>query len=206
MKSHNHIDRRSFVAGGSGALAVAMTAGPAHASRLQLLRLHPSRFMAGLVFDVAYAVFVEIAADEVVRSVRGGRRTILPSSTSVRASVVTPTRIRREPVFDMEGYKASIVTLGLVDYQIEQRERIKLLLRDANDDQLRRYAETRLYLHRERVPLVPDGKNLSFVVERDTPFDEILSTQAVDLPESEKKRHVENLIEVTGVNVFQSYV
>lgn len=206
MQIQNQLDRRRFLAGGSSALTVALAAGPAHASRLQLLRLHPSRFIAGLVFDVAYAVFVEIAADEVVRSVRGGRRSLLPSSASVRASVVAPARIKREPVFDMEAYKASIVTLGLVDYEIERREQIRLLLREANADEMRRYAETRLYLHHERVPLVTDGKNLSFLVDRDTPFDEILSTHAVDLPESEKKRHVENLIAVTGVDVFQSYV
>ena len=206
MKPENQHSRRRFLANSGSALTLALAGGPAHASRLQLLRLHPSRFIAGLVFDVAYAVFVRLAKDVVVQMVQSGSRSGLLSSASLRASVIAPVRIQPELVFDMAAYKASIVTLGIVDYEVHRRKQIKLLLREANDDQMRRFEETRLYLHRERVPLVPDGKNLSFLVERDTSFDEILSTRAVDLPESDRQRHVENLISATGVNVFQSYV
>lgn len=203
----NSMNRRQFLAysaaGAAGLLlpTQAAVAGVTDiADVVRLLRLHPVRFFAGLVFDFARAVLVDFASDAVVAALREGRRPL--------HVVLGESKSRGEESaaeFRHTNYKASTVVLGVADYEAYKERELRLLLTDPQ--QKARFQTMVDYLRSEgiRVKLAGASKSdpLDSRVSPDNP-DALFMLDYIQM-EKHQADHYRNLIAATGTTAFNNW-
>ena len=204
MAGENSIDsirRRQFLAysaaGAAGLLlpAQATVAGITDITDvLRLLRLHPVRFIAGLVFDVAKAVLVDFASDAVVTALRNGQR---PANVALGSTSGTESAA----AFHHTPYKASTVVLGVADYDVYKEQQLRLLLRDPQ--QIARFQTTLDYLKSENIRVKLAGADKSDAVGGFS-HDELFTLDYIQM-EKHQEEHYRNLIVATKTTAFDGW-
>lgn len=174
--------------------------GQAAASRwLWLLHLHPTRLIGGLVLNAVKTLVVKPTLKSGVRALLAGE----PLSDPLRFAVAP---LLKELDFWHPGYKASVVRLGLVDYESDRSRQIALALRD-DPEARQRFLQLRDYLREEKLRVkLTDGER-SVPVTADTSVDDLFTLDYL-IDERDPERlplHYEHLIQVTQVGVFDPW-
>ena len=194
----NNTTRRQFSAGLAAVSAsLILPYNAANAGVLDLLKLHPSRFFAGLAFNIAKVVFVRLAADFIVSRLKSGKSVYRYAGNS---NYYQSTSVSYNPA----NYKSSLIMDDLIDYEIKQDLHIEAVLKSADEDYLRRLEIARQYLRLEKIPVAfwNSQQEASRLVREDEPFDNLLSVIWFDLNDAKKSEHYNRLIEETGNTVF----
>lgn len=200
--SIHSINRRQFLAySAAGAAGLLLPTSPAHAVTdiadvWRLMRLHPVRFIAGLVFDVAKAVLVDFASDAVVAALREGRR---PLHVALGESKSRGEESAAE--FRHANYKASTVVLGVADYEAYKEHELRLLLTDPQ--QKARFQTMVDYLRSEGIRVKLAGADKSDAVGGFSP-DAMFTLDYIQM-EKHQADHYRNLIAATGTTAFNNW-
>lgn len=199
--SIHSINRRQFLAysaaGAAGLLlpTQAAVAGVTDiADVLRLMRLHPVRFIAGLVFDVAKAVLVDFASDAVVTALRNGQR---PANVALGSTSGTESAAE----FRHTPYKASTVVLGVADYDVYKEQQLRLLLSDPQ--QQARFQTTLDYMKSENIRVKLAGADKSDEVGGFSP-DAMFTLDYIQM-EKHQEDHYRNLIAATKTTAFDQW-
>lgn len=194
--SIHSINRRQFLAysaAGAAGLLLPTQAVANSADIESLTRLHPVRFVAGLVLDVAKAVVVEFAKDTVVAALRDGHfPSITLGSTSGTESAAD---------FRHANYKASAVVLGVADYEAYKERQLRLMLKDK--EQQARYQSTLDYLKSEGIRVKLADWEISQPIGAFSPDD--LFTLDYFQMDKHQEDHYRNLIAATKTTAFEHW-
>ncbi len=196
----NSMNRRQFLAySAAGAAGLLLPTSPAHAVTdiadvWRLMRLHPVRFIAGLVFDVAKAVLVDFASDAIVTALRNGQR---PANVALGSTSGTESAAE----FRHTPYKASTVVLGVADYDVYKEQQLRLLLSDPQ--QQARFQTTLDYLKSENIRVKLAGADKSDAVGGFSP-DAMFTLDYIQM-EKHQDDHYRNLIAATGTTAFNNW-
>lgn len=193
---NNAINRREFIkySLASGAMVYIPISQASFWSWGTLLRLHPSRFFAGLIFDVAKAIFVRVAAKEVVSYLYTNN--LFPSYYAPQYLNAPPVD---EPTFRHAGYKTSIISLDLATYATDSKRMIKLEL--DRKQQIEKFVNIRQYLVDEKIKIKLADKNVSYLVSKEMEPDDFFSLDYM-LLESKEVEHYKNLNQLSKSKVF----
>lgn len=166
-------------------------------------KITPARLLAGMLFDVALGVVVELATDsvkELIASGRGygGHSWRSPSSRrSLRMS-----RLENETDFTVNSYKASIVQLGPVDFEVLPRRAFgqDVFKLNYNLKADRERAENIItYLKDEKIAVKTVGMEYALKVkEIGDSFDAYQLLSVTRLTGKNMEEHYRNLIKITG--------
>lgn len=170
-----------------------------------LLRLHPVRFVAGLVYDTARSVIVDVASKYIVDKLKEKHYSPEEAnkyfSSSIRycqglCSGENTRSIQYVP------YKASIVTLGISEYQPHIKREIIIEL--ADELQISRYNIILDYLRDEKIPVkLPQWENVK-ILGADIEPDDMLNIERWTMSEYQEN-HYYNLIGATRTSSFQDW-
>lgn len=193
------VNRRQFLAYGvAGAASLVIPVGAAQAASpmdvFTLMRLHPVRFVAGLVFDVAMAVVVEFAKDAIVAALRDGNRPVVALGRS--------SGTERASEFQHANYKASVVVLGVADYEAYRARQLRLLLN--NPQQMQRYQVALDYLRDERIRIKLADREYSQPAGADTVPDDLFTMDYFQM-DNHQEQHYRNLLAATGTSAFDDW-
>ena len=165
-------------------------------------KLQPTRLIAGLIFDVGKAVVVSLVSDAIVDSLSSRRysrstayRDFGFSTRSIGLSSLGNESFRPVP------YKASVITLGIADYELHPKRKIKMKIESEAEE--RRFATVLRYLQDERIRIQIGEMEYARPANeyRFLEPDDLLTLQSWDLA-GEQERHVQELITATGVSAF----
>lgn len=203
------MQRRTFVhyslVAGSAVLlpdvAEAGTLGRLYRAARFCTRLHPARFVAGLVFDgVSEVALRPVRRSRFRRFVKGVR---LAKSTLEYFD--SPSQMYSER-FDHDPYKAATAIYGVSDYEVyakARQERVRLLL--TRDVDKRRFDQIVQYYRDERVKLKCFDEPKTFYVGRDLEPDDLFNIDYIAF-KGEQRRHYENLLSLTENRAFSELV
>lgn len=163
-----------------------------------LLRLHPVRFVGGLIFSLARAVVVRLASDmmvsALVKGVRGGYSGGMPhlgASDNLTGEI-----------FKHANYKASIITLGESDYLVHEQRQLALALEDPS--QLARFQMALDYLRDEKIEARLAGMSYARPLGSDTEPDDLCTIDLLKMDQHQKV-HYQNLITATSTTAFNDW-
>jgi len=168
----------------------------ANADRLmRITRLHPVRFIGGLIFDVAKSVVVDLIAEEIVEKIKEIRE---------RPPVATLSQLpQNETTFKHPVYKRAVVRLGLCAATEHKQREIALQLVDSEQNQ--RFGNLRDYFKDEKIRVKLAHDSYSHAVTVDTIPDDLFTLDYIAVDEKHRQRHYENMIEISGVKVFDEW-
>ena len=109
-------------------------------------KLQPTRLIAGLIFDVGKAVVVSLVSDAIVNSLsshRYSRSTAYRDFGSSTRSIGLSSL--ENETFSPVPYKASVITLGIADYELHPKRKIRMKIE--SEEERRRFATVLRYLH-----------------------------------------------------------
>lgn len=165
----------------------------AQAGIWSLLKLHPVRFVAGLIFNEVAPILVRWAVGGVVDLFSGHRSSY--GSTSYGA-------LTNEAQFNHPAYKAAIVTLGVADFEKHRQRQLRLLLNDAVDTE--RFGLVVHYLRDERISLKTAGTEISYLAGLDLEPDDLFTLDYFVMGD-QPARHYKALENITKVDVFKQW-
>lgn len=160
-----------------------------------LTRLHPVRFVAGLIFDIIRSVFVELAADTIVSALYKGQRPkgiILGNSNGME----------NMSEFRHANYKASAVILGVSDYEVHKKNKLRILL--SNLTQEEKFNNVVAYLRDENIRIKTSGMEYSNLIGYDVEPDDLFALDYFQFP-SHKERHYKNIIKISDSDTFKNW-
>jgi len=173
----------------------------------ELARLHPVRFLGGLMFDIAYVVVVDVASDYGSEWVKGQIEELRHGDSGPAVAAALPRALPAPPSgetrFSHPVYKVSVVRMGIADWQEHERRQIALLLKDPA--QRARFETLRDYLKDEKIRVMLADGEYSQPVTSDTSADDIATLDYLTIDEDKKPLHYKNLIDATGVGVFDRW-
>ena len=189
------ITRRSMLQYGTTAtFAFGTTPGFARNDSLALLRLHPSRFIAGLAFDIGRAVVVDLVSDAIVGHFRstGRVRSVRLGSSSSGS-------------WHADRYRVSLAVIKAASLRTSRRDQIALEINHATEEQTKRMKIARDYLVAEKLDVAfwASPQQASRRVEPDEPYDNLFSIEWFGSSTIDQERHYAQLIRETGVNAFR---
>jgi hypothetical protein len=158
--------------------------------------------IAGLIFDLGKAVVVSLVSDAIVNSLSSRHysrsaayRDFGSSTRSVGLSSL------KEESFTPVPYKASVITLGIADYELHPKRKIRMKIEDEAEKQ--RFETVLRYLQDERIRIQIGEMEYARPANeyRFLEPDDLLTLQSWDLA-GEQERHVQELITATGVSAF----
>ncbi len=195
--------RRRFICSSAalfgGALIPSVT--PAlNMNYLQIQRLHPVRFIAGLVFNLAQAVVIKVVADEIVQALKQHDMQLL--AKQARLETCDHGICIEGSNFQHPNYKASMVVLGVANYEAHKERQLRLLMED--QAQQERIRDTLQYLRDERIDVRLHGDLYSRRVSLDTEPDDLFTLDYL-LMASHQEQHYMNLIDITGTQAFKGW-
>jgi len=195
-----HISRRKFIAYTTASTAgLLISSNSAVIARdadvFSLMRLHPVRFVAGLVFDIFRSVVVELAKDAIVSALYSGHR-----PTGVR--LANSHGMESVGDFKHPNYKASAIILGVSDYEAHRRRKLKLLLEsELQGNRFRKLVE---YLRDERIRIKTSEMEYSYPIGLDIEPDDLFMLDYFQI-RSNTETHYKNLIDLTGSTAFKEW-
>ncbi|MCI5149489.1 MAG: hypothetical protein D3916_08895, partial [Candidatus Electrothrix sp. MAN1_4] len=156
MHDHKELTRRQFMAytvvGAAGLMLPAVGEAGLWSCIKYAARLQPTRLIAGLIFDVGKAVVVSLVADAIVDSLSSRRysrsaayRNFGSGTRSIGLSSLKNESFRPVP------YKASVITLGIADYELHPKRKIKMKIE--SEAEKRRFATVLRYLQDEKIKI-----------------------------------------------------
>ncbi|PID46490.1 MAG: hypothetical protein CSB47_03805 [Proteobacteria bacterium] len=163
-----------------------------------LLRLHPVRFIGGLIFSLARAVVVKLASDMVVSALMKGIR---GSSHDSATRLGVSDNLMGE-TFKHANYKASIITLGQSDYRVHEQRQLALALNDPA--QLQRFQQALDYLRDEKIEVRLAGMSYARPLGSDTEPDDLCTIDLLKMNQHQRN-HYHNLISATGTTAFKDW-
>lgn len=168
-----------------------------------VMRLHPARFVAGLVIDIATEVLVSLVSDKVVSDLRKGDR------SEIKALVLASTNGMETPEqFRHPNYKASLAVLGNVNVAPSANERqLSLLLED--EDQKKRFQKILTYLRsvevrKDNPRLQLAGMSITKEVPESLEPDDLFSLSLLRFDKN-APLHYQQLINITDNSVFKNW-
>ncbi len=162
-------------------------------------RLHPTRFVGGLILDIAEAVLVDLASGYIADQLRAGQIAV----GTVTVSATVPQNEGGAGAFDHVGYKVSVVRLGVVDYRANQRRLLALLLKEPGQEA--RFAALRDYLRDERIRVKLADADYSQLPGVDLTPDDLFTLDYLDVSAERLPEHYRNLIQASGARVFDTW-
>jgi len=203
--NHKGLSRRDFVrlTIGSG-LSLAALPHLAHASSWDYVkssvrvafftsRLHPGRFVAGVIFDGIYEVLVKPLTISAYN-------TFVDSMGNSRPELTSYQQLPRGEILNPFHYKAAIVVYGVADYEEYKKNQIKIKL--TRDIDLNRFAQIRDYLNDEKIRFRTKSSHLVSTVGHDLEPDELFDTEYFIYGKNEET-HISNILSLTKNNVFK---
>ena len=161
----------------------------------------PYVFIAGLVFNLARAVVVELASDFIVAKLAGrhysARAANRAFGTSYKAA--SSANLRNEKSFQRVPYKASVITLGIADYQYHAKRTFQLALLD--DTQISRFNEVLAYLRDEKIAIKIAGAGFAKPAGEYLEPDDLFTMERWTLGKHQQA-HVQQLISLTKTTAF----
>ena len=192
------LSRRQFLgytAASAGGLLLPTQSMAGDMSWTTLLRLHPVRFIGGLLFGLARSVVVKLASDVIVSQLRSGNR------SSFRLGSATSGSLTQEN-FKHVNYKASIITLGQSDYRVHEQRQLALSLEDPA--QLQRFQQALDYLRDEKIEARLAGMEYARPLGKDTEPDDLCTIEILKMNHHQRD-HYQNLIATTGTQAFKNW-
>jgi len=190
-------DRRRLLQALAATPALFLPAG--EASAMTWTHLHPTRFVGGLILDLAAAVLIDLASGYIADQLRAGQVAV----GTVTVSAAVPRNEGGAGAFDHVGYKVSVVRLGVVDYQAHQRRLLALLLKEPGQEA--RFAALRDYLRDERIRVKLADADYSQLLGADLIPDDLFTLDYLDVPAERIPEHYRNLIQASGARVFDTW-
>ena len=192
----NMISRREFLkySLASGVIILIPTTQASFWNWGTLLRLHPTRFIAGLIFDVAKAVFVRVASSAVVSYLSSNNSFPASYSPSFSSSLQIS-----EPTFRHAGYKTSIVSLSLATYEKDTTRIIRINI--DKKQQVEKFINIRQYLTDEKIKIKLADKNVSYLASIEMEPDDFFTMDYMLLGANEIE-HYKNLNQLSNSTVF----
>ncbi|MCI5146812.1 MAG: hypothetical protein D3923_15130 [Candidatus Electrothrix sp. AR3] len=171
------------------------------------VRLQPTRLIAGLIFDIGKAVVVSLVSDAIVSSL--SRRHY--SRSEAYRHFASSTRstglgsLGNETHFKPVPYKASVITLGIADYELHPERTFKMELKSEAEKQ--RFETVLRYLQDERIKIKIAGMEYAKPANEfsDLEPDDLLTLERWHL-EGNKETHMKELIAATKVSAFNHLV
>ena len=208
MSKQLQLSRHQFLAytvASSTALLIPNIAPAASFKITDLMRLHPVRFIAGLIFSIARSVVVRMASDYLVTTLRqqvitGHKANQLYGNKIVSCSGNDCQDNGNQ--FKHVNYKASVITLGVADYREHEQRQLALLLQ--SEPQTARFQATLDYLRDEKIRIALAGMEYSQKVGLDTEPDDLFSIDYLKM-NAHQSDHYHNLIQHTGTNAFKQW-
>ena len=206
----NKLTRRQFMAytaaGAAGMMLPASSEAGIWSCIKYAARLQPTRLIAGLIFDMGKAVVVSLVSDAIVNSLSSRRysrseahRHFGSGTRSIGLASLENETFRPIP------YKASVITLGIADYDLHPQRKIKMKIE--SEAERRRFATVLRYLQDEKIKIKIAGMKYA------KPADEFGEIEPDDLLTLERwhllgnqEIHVKQLIAATGVSAFDRLV
>lgn len=170
-------------------------------------RLHPTRFLAGLLFDVGKAVVVKLASDAVVKNLSRQHYSRSEALADFGYNIGENSRseLLNESNFQPVPYKASVITLGIADYELHKQRTFKMKIDSAAEK--RRFQTVLEYLEQEKVKIKIAGMGYAKPVnEFEQPLepDDLLTLERWHL-HGNQETHVKELIAATKVSAFDQF-
>lgn len=190
------VSRRQFLTFSLANSLLYNTAFPSRDNILLIARLHPVRFLAGLIFDFIESVFVELAKDFVVNSLLGGN---FPNDIRLSRT----SGYERAGDFMHPNYIASNIILGVSDYEIYKSRKLRLTLNKVAQE--RRFGDIVSYLNSEKIRIKTNESEYSFLVGLDTDPNDFFMIDYFQM-ERNQHSHYKNLIEITQTEIFDELV
>ncbi|WPD23132.1 MAG: hypothetical protein SD837_00940 [Candidatus Electrothrix scaldis] len=206
MHDQNKLTRRQFMTytavGAAGLMLPEVSEAGIWSCIKYAARLQPTRLIAGLIFDVGKAVVVSLVADAIVDSLSNRRysRSEAYRSFGSNTGSIGLASLENE-TFRPVPYKASVITLGIADYELHPKRKIKMKIE--SEAERRRFQTVLRYLQDERIRIQIGEMEYARPANeyRFLEPDDLLTLQSWDLA-GEQERHVQELITATGVSAF----
>jgi len=200
------LSRRRFLGYGvasAAGLLLPTTAQPASMGISSIMRLHPVRFIAGLVFDIFKAVVVKLASNAIVNALnsrtynRLEAKRLYGNQTGDCANTTC-----NDQYFQHVNYKASVITLGVADYRQHEQRQLALLLEDKQH--LEHYQTTLDYLRDENIRIKLAGMEYSQKIGASIEPDDLFTLDYL-LMDKHQQMHYSNLIKYTNTTAFKHW-
>ncbi|WP_417917200.1 hypothetical protein [Candidatus Electronema sp. JC] len=167
-----------------------------------IIRLQPTRLLAGLIFDIGKAVVVELASEAIIKSL--SRQHYSYSAVADFGYSIGESRrseLLNERNFKPVPYKASVITLGIADYELHPQRTFKMQLN--SEEEKRRFQTVLRYLQDERIKIKIAGMGYAKPANEFGGLepDDLLTLERWHL-EGNQESHVKELIAATGVSAF----
>lgn len=187
------VDRRSVITG-----LVATAAFPIVPARAGFFGLVPARFFAGLIFDIARAVFIQLASDFIVQQLKSGVRRSSFAALGEASDYSSAS-------YRSENYQAAIAIAGLTDYRIGEAKRIEAYLAAADSTTLERLEGTRKVLYDRKVEasFSCGGDEASRRVRSDEPLHRLLAVRYIAGNDEVAQRLFREMVDSLGSTVFR---
>ncbi len=206
MSKSLQISRRQFLGYGvvsTAGLLLPNLAPAAPMGMMSLLRLHPVRFLVGLVFSIAKAVVVKFASDAIVHALYGKSYSRLEAHRRYGAQLASCGKNQcNDQPFRHVNYKASVITLGVADYRQHEQRQLAILLQDKNH--LNHYQTILEYLRDEKIRVKLANMEYSQKVGAFTEPDDLFTLDYM-LMEKHQQAHYRHLIEYTQTTAFKHW-
>ncbi|CAK8712684.1 Tat (Twin-arginine translocation) pathway signal sequence [Candidatus Electronema halotolerans] len=169
-----------------------------------IIRLQPTRLLAGLIFDVAEAVVVSLVADAIVNNLSHRHYSRAEAYQSFGSNLSFPElrSLGNETNFKPVPYKASVITLGIADYELHPQRTFKMQINSEAEKQ--RFHTVLDYLEREKIKIKIAGMGYAKPAnefEKRLEPDDLLTLERWQL-HGDQEAHVKELIAATGVSAF----
>lgn len=164
---------------------------------LSLSRLTPQRIIGGLIFDMVASVLLDVGAKAVDNLFSGSySRSSLTYHSSVSSAV-------RGGDFSADNYKASVVILGVADYERYKQDRIKLMLNRQQDE--KRFLSLAQYLKDEKIKIKTKESEVSFSVRNYLEPNDLFSIEYF-FAKGRMTQHYQNMENITNVTAFKKLI
>ena len=209
MSKEIQLSRRQFLmagVAGAGSLILPNMAQASLWSNISfVLSLQPVRFIAGLVFNIAKAVIVSLASDYIVAQLSGRHYSSREAYRQFGASVRTASSraLSQESSFQYVPYKASVITLGVADYEYKPKTSRKFQLELLDKPQHQQFANVVHYLRDEKIQIKLADAEFERPAGAYLEPDDLFTLERWTMGKHEEA-HFKNLIALTQSSAFKS--
>lgn len=160
-----------------------------------IMRLHPVRFVAGLIFDVIESVLSDFVSSTILSKLINN-----PSSSFKNIKVGSTEGFERAADFKHPNYKASNVILGVSNYENHKKRVLKVLLK--NTEQEKKFNDLLYYLRSEKIRIKTSETEYSFPLGAYTEPDDLFMIDYLQIDKNHEE-HYKEIIDISGSKIFK---